>query len=230
MVTKTLQVFRYVSSCRIAAPPEILRRLLANSPESADPTALRQIDRLIPVDLETIVQKCVARFPADRYTTAADVAEDLQRFCDHRPITATPTRTMQSIRQWIRRNRRLSTAIAVASCALLTLAIVGPLAALRQAELLDDQRSLTAQVEEEKEVSEAGTPNVASNSCTILWFGLHLRTPTKGAFVERPKSSNAMNSEMTSFEFSLLRNRLDSDRNRTLAKHWCNITANRDSS
>ena len=30
--------------------------------------------------------------------------------------------------------------------------------------------------------------------------------------------------DKTSFEFSLLRNRLDADRNRTLAEHWCNIT------
>ena len=52
----------------------------------ADPApAARSSD---PHDLETIVLKAMAKDPADRYTTAAELAEDLQRFLDDRPILA----------------------------------------------------------------------------------------------------------------------------------------------
>ena len=46
----------------------------------------------IPVELETIVLKAMAKAPAERYATAADLADDLGRFLDDRsPIRGSPT-------------------------------------------------------------------------------------------------------------------------------------------
>ena len=52
------------------------------------PTPLRQLDRRVPRDLETIVEKALAREPGDRYPTAGQLAEDLRRFAEGRPILA----------------------------------------------------------------------------------------------------------------------------------------------
>lgn len=44
----------------------------------------------IPRDLETICLKCLAKQPAERYATAAAVADELQRFVDAQPILTRP--------------------------------------------------------------------------------------------------------------------------------------------
>ena len=53
-----------------------------------DPAPPRRADRRIPRDLETIVLKAMSKRPGDRYTTAAELAEDLRRFLDLEPVRA----------------------------------------------------------------------------------------------------------------------------------------------
>ncbi len=52
----------------------------------ATPTPLRTIDPSIPVDLARVVERCLERRPADRYATAAELAEDLARVRGGEPI------------------------------------------------------------------------------------------------------------------------------------------------
>ena len=51
-----------------------------------DPIPLRALDRNIPRDLETICLKCLSKNPLDRYQSAKDVADDLDRFLHEQPI------------------------------------------------------------------------------------------------------------------------------------------------
>ena len=51
-------------------------------------TPPRQLRRSLPRDLETICLKCLERDPERRYESAADLAEDLERFLTHRPVRA----------------------------------------------------------------------------------------------------------------------------------------------
>ena len=44
----------------------------------------------IPADLEAIVMKAIAKNPANRYATAGEMREDLERFMTGRPVLATP--------------------------------------------------------------------------------------------------------------------------------------------
>ena len=47
-----------------------------------------KIDRRVPRDLETIVLKALAKRPADRYATAGELFEDLERFLNREPVKA----------------------------------------------------------------------------------------------------------------------------------------------
>jgi tetratricopeptide (TPR) repeat protein/predicted Ser/Thr protein kinase len=90
---------------------DILRRILTE-----DPVPLRRLDRSIPVDLETIVFKALAKNPAERYATAQDLADDLQRWLEDRPILARRPPLLQRLARWGRRHRPL---VAGAGAALL---------------------------------------------------------------------------------------------------------------
>ena len=52
------------------------------------PSRLRDLDREIPRDLETVIHKAIERHPDHRYQTAAQLADDLRRFMEDRPSCA----------------------------------------------------------------------------------------------------------------------------------------------
>ncbi len=56
------------------------------------PAPLRQFDARIPRDLETIVLKALAKDPADRFATADELASELRRFLENRPIRSRRSR------------------------------------------------------------------------------------------------------------------------------------------
>ena len=62
---------------------EVLRKV-----ETEEPASLRRSRPNLPVDLETICLKAIAKQPARRYASAADLAEDLERFLAGEPILA----------------------------------------------------------------------------------------------------------------------------------------------
>ncbi len=53
-----------------------------------DPRPPRRFNPSVPIDLETIVLKVMAKEPAERYATARELADDLRRFLDVKPIKA----------------------------------------------------------------------------------------------------------------------------------------------
>ena len=79
--------------------PEFARQIVF-----CDPIPPRQLDSSIPRDLETICLKCLEKDEPRRYASASDLANDLQRFLDHRPIIARPIGSIGRIWRWSRRN------------------------------------------------------------------------------------------------------------------------------
>jgi serine/threonine-protein kinase len=96
---------------------ETERRLATEEP--APPS---QFNARVPRDLETICLKCLEKDPRSRYTSAADLAADLERFLRHEPILARPIPAAERWMRWIRRNPLL-TALAVTSMVLVGLMV-----------------------------------------------------------------------------------------------------------
>jgi len=76
-----------------------------------EPTPPRSINRLVPRDLDTICLKALEKEPQRRYASAGDVAEDLRRFVERRPILARREGAVGRGIAWARRHRAWSTAI-----------------------------------------------------------------------------------------------------------------------
>ncbi len=89
-----------------------------------DPPRLGSLDPELRDEVETIVAKALEKDPARRYTSAADLAADLQRWLNHQPILARPPSAMYHLRKFARRNKGLVGG-AVAALAALVLGLIG---------------------------------------------------------------------------------------------------------
>lgn len=96
--------------------PDTFRRICEERP--IPPTQLRKD---IPADLTTICFKALEKNPADRYASAREMADDLTRFLDGRPILARPLPWLARIQRWTERNAKW---VAVGSSGLLLATIL----------------------------------------------------------------------------------------------------------
>jgi eukaryotic-like serine/threonine-protein kinase len=112
---------------------EVLRRITFE-----DPRLPRRLNSAVPAELETIVLKAMEKDPARRYGTAQELAEDLQRFLEDRPIQARRPTLWRRLAKWSRRHSRLVT---VAAALTLVLLIVGAAFELRELRLRDAARA-----------------------------------------------------------------------------------------
>jgi len=82
------------------AREQVVRQILGK-----DPPRPRQIDRQIPVDLETICCKALEKEPSRRYDNAREMAEDLRRYLTGRVIKARPAGSVDRIAKLLRRRK-----------------------------------------------------------------------------------------------------------------------------
>ncbi len=97
-----------------ASAPEILTRIRDHAP-----VAPRTKQPEIPRDLEVIVLKAMSREPAQRYASAAALADDLQRWLDGLPIVARPLGLFGRLANWARRKPALAVLSALLACSVL---------------------------------------------------------------------------------------------------------------
>jgi tetratricopeptide (TPR) repeat protein len=101
-----------------------------------DPVSVRQLQPSVARDLETICLKGLRKEPRQRYTTAQDMADDLQRWLDGQPIRARPVPRWERGWKWVRRRPALA-----GLSAAMVLALVGLATGLVFYALLEHQKA-----------------------------------------------------------------------------------------
>ncbi len=97
------------------------RQELLHQIASDEPELLRNLDKTIPVELETIVLKAIAKSPSERYASAQELADDLQRFLEHKPILARRPTLREKATKWARRHRP----VVVSAIVLMLITMIG---------------------------------------------------------------------------------------------------------
>jgi WD40 repeat protein len=77
-----------------------------------EPDHPKKVNPAADGDLSVVVLKCLEKDPANRYSSAAAVADDLDRWLRGEPVTISPATRWERVRKWVRRNP-LPTALAV---------------------------------------------------------------------------------------------------------------------
>jgi serine/threonine protein kinase/Tfp pilus assembly protein PilF len=105
-------------------PPFLGTHALSVIRQAAETPApkLRTLSKIADRDLETICAHCLERDPPARYRSAHELAEDLERWLEGRPIIA--RRTLPPVRIWRWAKRTPQLAVSFSLCLLLGIAIV----------------------------------------------------------------------------------------------------------
>jgi serine/threonine protein kinase len=101
--------------------PEVVQTLMMVVAD--EPVVPRSLVKTVPKDLETISLKCLEKKPSHRYSSAAALADDLERFLRDEPITARPLSPWAKGIKWARRRPWQATALATICLSLVGAAI-----------------------------------------------------------------------------------------------------------
>lgn len=88
------------------------REEILRSVQFDNPLPIRRLAPRVPADLETIVMKAMAKNPSARFQSAAEMAAELRRFRDGKPLTIRPPSVLEKLGYWARANREAAASIA----------------------------------------------------------------------------------------------------------------------
>ncbi len=110
-------------------------RMMIHQVINDEPPSLLSLNSNIDKDLATITLKCLEKDPDQRYATAGEFADDLDRFLTGNPILARPVSRFEKTWRWCKRKPALAGSLSAIGLLLLALAIGGPIAAIQQSTL-----------------------------------------------------------------------------------------------
>src|SRR5262249_47595928 len=106
-----------------ATPSETLEQV-----RTREPVAPSVLNRRTPRDLETICLKCLRKEPEWRYSSARELADDLNRFLRDEPVVARPVGVVLRLHKWLLRHRA---AVGLIAAAVLLVLVGGAAAGLQ---------------------------------------------------------------------------------------------------
>jgi WD40 repeat protein len=124
----------------LGAAYNILHQVLHEEPRL--PSARRQS---VPLPLQAIAMRCLAKEPCERYATASELAVDLECWLAGRKIHARPIGVFRKIRTWVGRNRALAVAWSAAAVAFVCMGLVATAVSARRAEINAEIQGFAAQ-------------------------------------------------------------------------------------
>ncbi|MDO5310104.1 MAG: serine/threonine-protein kinase [Planctomycetia bacterium] len=110
-------------------------------------TKPRKLNAKIPSDLETIILKALEFSPEKRYRTASEMADDLQRFLEERPIRARRVGPIESLWRWRQRNRLAASLISLSVLLAAALLVFMSASYFSLRQLLREKQSETARAQ-----------------------------------------------------------------------------------
>ncbi len=148
---------------------EILRHI-----ETREPPAPRSFNPAIPLDLETITLRAMAKTREERYASAQEFSSDLRLFLEGKPTIARRPTVLDRAGKWALRHRR---AVSLAAACLLVVSLVSATAAImiarekaRTDEALDETRTSLAKAEAANEMAHGAVEELgrmASELATV---------------------------------------------------------------
>jgi serine/threonine protein kinase len=116
-------------------PYELERKSLPEAAriiQDVEPTRLTSAtDADVPADVETIVAKALEKEKERRYSSAADLADDIRRFLRDEPITARPPSAAYQVAKFARRHKAIVAAVVAAFLVLVSGVVATSLQAVR---------------------------------------------------------------------------------------------------
>lgn len=150
-----------------------------------EPVPPRSLNPSVSKDLETICLKCLEKDRANRYQSAADLAAELRRLIDGRPILARPISHTTRFLRWCRRQPLVATLVALVFTSLCGGTIVSTYFAVeasRRAEGEMAQRG-KAELREREAITARGLARIAQKKAEAETH------KTKAALLESERSS-----------------------------------------
>ena len=129
------------------------RNRLIKQVTQGEPIPPRKHNPRVPRDLETIVLKSISRESSGRYATAAQLADELQRFLEGRPIQARRITIPERLWRWSRRNPAVASLSGLAVMLLILVAVVATCGYVRTTHALERESAERQKAENTLKIS-----------------------------------------------------------------------------